>query len=83
MSQVDLARFIKCGEKNIARYETGTIQDPVFDFLMRMVDDDDCYKAMVAFNDSHKFRVLTEREMMTTFGGGDTPIKKKSKKITK
>ena len=49
MSQVDLARFIKAGDKNIARYETGTIQDPVFDYLMRMVDDDKCYRAMLDF----------------------------------
>ncbi len=47
MSQVELARFIGCGEKNIARYETGTIQDRVFDNLIRMVGDDDCYYAMI------------------------------------
>ena len=46
MSQQDLARFIKCGEKNIARYENGAIQDEVFDNLIRMVDNDDIYFAM-------------------------------------
>ena len=46
MSQVELARFIDCGEKNIARYENGTIQDKVFDRLIRMVGNDLCFLAM-------------------------------------
>ena len=46
MSQTQLANFIHCGEKNIARYETGKIQDAVFDQLIRMVNDDKCYQAM-------------------------------------
>ena len=46
MTQIELARFINAGDKNIARYETGTIQDAVFDNLLRMVDDDMCYNAM-------------------------------------
>ncbi len=50
MSQVELARFIDCGEKNIARYENGTIQDKVFDLLIRMVGDDECFKAMSKIN---------------------------------
>ena len=40
LSQTDLARLIDCGDKNIARYETGTIQDKAFDLLMRLVDID-------------------------------------------
>ena len=50
MSQRDLAAFIKCGEKNIARYENGTIQDKVFDYLIRMVGDDNCYNALKQLN---------------------------------
>lgn len=50
MSQLELAKFIRCGEKNIARYETGTIQDQVFDYLIRMVGDDNCYVAMKNMN---------------------------------
>ena len=46
MSQADLARFIQCGEKNITRYENGGIQDPVFDFLIRLVDNDIMYEQM-------------------------------------
>ena len=46
MSQTQLAEFINAGEKTIARYETGTIQDAIFDLLIRMVGDDSCYKAM-------------------------------------
>lgn len=43
LSQVELARLIRCGEKNIARYETGTIQDRSFDLLIRLVGDDNIY----------------------------------------
>lgn len=46
LSQVELARFIRCGEKNIARYETGTIQDRSFDLLIRLVGDDQIYPLM-------------------------------------
>ena len=46
LSQVALAKLINCGEKNIARYETGTIQDRAFDLLMRLVDDDKSYAVL-------------------------------------
>ena len=46
MSQTELARFINCGEKNIARYEKGAIQDNSFDLLIRLVGDDKAYKEM-------------------------------------
>ena len=48
LSQTALARLINCGEKNIARYETGTIQDKAFDLLMRLVDDDTSYAVLRA-----------------------------------
>jgi putative zinc finger/helix-turn-helix YgiT family protein len=51
MSQVELARFIHCGEKNIARYERGTVQDPVFDYLIRLVDDDKMFEIMKKLNE--------------------------------
>ena len=54
MSQVELARFIHCGEKNIARYENGGVQDPVFDYLIRLVDNDASYKAMKRINKERK-----------------------------
>ena len=38
LSQSKLAKLIKCGEKNIARYEKGAIQDASIDLLIRMVD---------------------------------------------
>ncbi len=52
MSQTDLADFIQCGHKNIARYENGTIQDKVFDLLIRMVGDDACFNAIKSFKDN-------------------------------
>ena len=46
LSQVGLAKLINCGEKNIARYETGTIQDRAFDLLIRLVDNDASYAVL-------------------------------------
>ena len=39
LSQTKLANVIMCGEKNIARYETGTIQDRHIDLLLRILDE--------------------------------------------
>ena len=58
MSQRKLATFISCGEKNIARYENGAIQDPVFDYLIRLVGDDEVYKAIVKHNNMHRKQIL-------------------------
>ncbi len=38
LSQTKLAKIIRCGEKNIARYEMGAIQDASIDLLIRLVD---------------------------------------------
>lgn len=38
LSQTQLAKAIKIGEKNIARYETGAIQDESIDLLIRLLD---------------------------------------------
>ena len=46
LSQVQLAQLIHCGEKNIARYENGAVQDKVFDILIRLVDNDASYKVL-------------------------------------
>ncbi len=38
LSQRALANIIKCGEKNIARYENGAIQDQSINLLLKLVD---------------------------------------------
>ena len=38
LSQKRLAQLICCGEKNIARYENGAVQDQSIDLLIRMLD---------------------------------------------
>lgn len=38
LSQTDLAKAIKVGKKNIARYESGKIQDASIDLLIRLLD---------------------------------------------
>ncbi len=39
LSQTKLAKLIRCGAKNIARYELGAIQDKPIDFLIRILDE--------------------------------------------
>lgn len=39
LSQTKLASVIMCGAKNIARYETGTIQDKHIDLLLRILEE--------------------------------------------
>ena len=46
MSQRDLARFLSLGEKDITRYENGSIQTRMVDLMIRMVDDDQGFKTM-------------------------------------
>lgn len=50
LSQAELARLIGAGEKTITRYEGGTIQDKVFDTLIRLIDDDAAYEALIRLN---------------------------------
>jgi len=38
LSQTKLAKCIKCGEKNIARYENGALQENSIDLLIRILD---------------------------------------------
>lgn len=39
LSQTDLAKAIMVGKKNIARYESGKIQDASIDLLIRLLND--------------------------------------------
>ena len=54
LSQVELARIIKCGEKNIARYENGAIQDASIDLLIRLVDKIPAYFGLVEKTEINK-----------------------------
>ena len=38
LTQTQLAERIGCGEKTIARYERGAIQDRIFDNMIRLID---------------------------------------------
>lgn len=46
MSQRELATFLSIGEKDIARYENGSIQSKAIDNMIRMVGDDAGFIAM-------------------------------------
>lgn len=39
LSQTDLAKALRIGAKNIARYEAGKIQDRCIDFMIRLLND--------------------------------------------
>ena len=54
MSQRDLARFLRLGEKTITRYETGTIQEKSLDLLLRLVDNDETYQVIKKLNQNIK-----------------------------
>lgn len=66
LSQTEFAKLLNCGEKNIARYETGTIQDKAFDLLMRLADNDQSYKVLRQLQglEEHQF---TEIKMYSIF----------------
>lgn len=55
LTQSELARLIRCGEKNIARYENGAIQDQSIDLLIRMVKEHPDYFGIVDYN-----RIISE-----------------------
>lgn len=46
MTQIELARFLGIGDKDITRYESGSIQNKCIDNLLRLVQDDDSYIEM-------------------------------------
>ena len=46
MSQRQLARFLDIGEKDITRYENGSVQTRSIDNMIRLVGDDTAFKCM-------------------------------------
>lgn len=46
MSQRQLAKFLDIGEKDITRYENGSVQTRSIDNMIRLVGDDTAYKSM-------------------------------------
>ncbi len=46
MTQIDLAKFLSIGEKDITRYESGSIQNKCIDKMLRLVQDDSSYEEM-------------------------------------
>ena len=46
MSQRQLARFLDIGEKDITRYENGSVQTRSIDNMIRLVGDDAAYISM-------------------------------------
>ena len=43
LSQVNLAKLLGFGEKSIARYESGSIQDEAHDLMLKTIQDEFCF----------------------------------------
>lgn len=82
-SQRELADLIECGEKNIARYENGAIQDKTIDLLIRLVGSDDGYKLLLKEKENNNRKIICASDI--EFAADETekvPFeKKKSKKV--
>lgn len=50
MSQMEFSQFLRLGDKTIARYETGTIQEKSIDLLMRLASNDETFKIIQKLN---------------------------------
>lgn len=57
MSQKQLAQFLSIGEKDITRYENGSIQTRAVDLMIRMVGNDETYLAMTNLVNKQKLVV--------------------------
>lgn len=54
-SQRKLARFLGIGEKDITRYENGSVQTKSIDNMMRLVNDDQAFERMnIIFEENKK-----------------------------
>ncbi|MBQ7060233.1 MAG: type II toxin-antitoxin system MqsA family antitoxin [Clostridia bacterium] len=60
LSQVAFARLLGFGDKTVARYESGSIQDEAPNTLMRLMDDSYCFEKLFMQNKD----VLTEFEQV-------------------
>lgn len=47
LSQTAIAKLIGCGAKTVTRYETGYIQDQIFDRFLRLIDNDEPYQIIL------------------------------------
>ncbi len=52
ISQVNLAKLLNFGEKSIARYESGSIQDETHDLMLKLIKNDVIFKSIWEINKS-------------------------------
>ena len=55
MTQIELARFLSIGDKDITRYESGSIQNKCIDKMLRLVNDDSSYEEMARVFSGYSF----------------------------
>ena len=76
MTQKDLANFLGIGEKDITRYENGSIQTKSIDRFIRAFGNYYCYKSLFK-----TWTLLDEEALRTHVAGGIEKNKKSSKAI--
>lgn len=69
LSQRALANIIQCGEKNIARYENGAIQDQSINLLLKLVDRFPEYFGLTPKDDVYH----ANSELKTTYNESTEP----------
>ena len=50
LTQVQMARLLGLGEKTIARYENGSIQETSINTLIKLIEDEDVFKKVLEMN---------------------------------
>ena len=78
MTQKDLANFLGIGEKDITRYENGSVQTKSIDRFIRAVGNDYCYKSLFK-----TWILLDEEALKTHVVGGIVNNRKAGKEYGK
>lgn len=66
LSQKKLADLLRTGEKTITRYENGAIQDPSYDLLLRILQNENGYYLLNHINDDNFESIKFESEYRCT-----------------
>lgn len=80
LSQRQLAKIIRCGEKNIARYENGAIQDQTINLLIMMVD---MYPEFFGLVEIKKDTTVIVVDLKTTYEENESLYKKNRQNLLK
>lgn len=70
LTQIQLAKLMGCGDKTIARYENGAIQDKVFDNFLRLIGNSHVYNYYyLNCDDKDEYTTTALVKVKTNFNG--------------